>query len=208
MASTIHDDQTVRAPARPTSIRIALRPDARLSRLSRTEYDVARAIVSGLSTREIAFSRERSEHTVNNQIASLFAKLHVGTRPQLVRTLSRSQLDPAESTDDVLPLWLCRAIADGNFELHAEHQTANARHFEISTVRRALSPHYLTVARRCARGDQMKVIAIDLGIAVSNVSFFLERFLAATRVRDRHQLIRLMAPVLEELETGAERLAS
>jgi DNA-binding CsgD family transcriptional regulator len=53
--------------------------------LSPAERDVARRVAEGQSLPEIAKSRETSVHTVGNQLRSIYAKLGIGNRNELVR---------------------------------------------------------------------------------------------------------------------------
>jgi DNA-binding CsgD family transcriptional regulator len=53
--------------------------------LSRAERDVARRIIEGQSLSEIAKARGTSVHTVGNQLRSIYAKLEIGSRGELVR---------------------------------------------------------------------------------------------------------------------------
>ena len=60
-------------------------PDVRLpDSLSRAERDVARRASDGQSVREIARVRRTSVHTVANQLRSIYGKLGITTRAQLV----------------------------------------------------------------------------------------------------------------------------
>lgn len=60
-----------------------------LEGLSKTEREIARAVVNGVSTRHIALSRGTAERTVANQIAAVYRKLGVHSRAELVARLSR-----------------------------------------------------------------------------------------------------------------------
>lgn len=51
--------------------------------LTRSERMVFQAIIAGLSTTEISASRGSSPRTLANQLASIFGKLHVGSRAEL-----------------------------------------------------------------------------------------------------------------------------
>jgi DNA-binding CsgD family transcriptional regulator len=63
----------------------APRPEPALSRrLSSAEHEIARLIVEGRSNAEIAVRRTTSVHTVANQLARVFHKLGVGSRPGLL----------------------------------------------------------------------------------------------------------------------------
>ena len=57
--------------------------------LTAAEADVARSMVAGLSNDEIASKRRTSCRTVANQAASVFRKLHVGSRRELAAVVSR-----------------------------------------------------------------------------------------------------------------------
>jgi DNA-binding NarL/FixJ family response regulator len=71
----------------------AARPDTDLPRvLSPKERDVVRAALEGRSAFEIALLRNRSVHTVTNQLANSFRKLGVGSRSSLLwHLLSRRE---------------------------------------------------------------------------------------------------------------------
>ncbi|MCZ7687269.1 MAG: helix-turn-helix transcriptional regulator [Sandaracinaceae bacterium] len=57
--------------------------------LSPAEREVAEAVLRGRSDREIARERRTSERTVANQLRSVFRKLSVGSRAELVARASR-----------------------------------------------------------------------------------------------------------------------
>jgi DNA-binding CsgD family transcriptional regulator len=57
---------------------------SRCAGLTPAELEVARCAVAGMSNREIARWRRSSERTVANQIASVFRKLRVGSRSELL----------------------------------------------------------------------------------------------------------------------------
>jgi DNA-binding NarL/FixJ family response regulator len=59
-------------------------PAADLTALSDAEGGVAIAIINGMSNEEIASVRGTSANTVAKQVASIFAKLGVGSRRELV----------------------------------------------------------------------------------------------------------------------------
>jgi len=62
------------------------------------ERAVLRHIARGLSSREIARERGSSERTVANQLASMYRKLNVNSRQELIAALLESEgrgLDPA-----------------------------------------------------------------------------------------------------------------
>lgn len=57
--------------------------------LTKAEADVARLAVQGLSNKQIAVRRGTSARTVANQMASLFRKLGLASRPELLARLRR-----------------------------------------------------------------------------------------------------------------------
>ena len=59
------------------------------SGLTEAEADVARLAVEGLSNKQIAVRRGTSPRTVANQMASLFRKLGLASRPELLARLRR-----------------------------------------------------------------------------------------------------------------------
>jgi DNA-binding CsgD family transcriptional regulator len=63
------------------------RPEA----LTPVERNVVASILEGKSNREIARARGTSERTVANQVASVFGKLRVGSRAELVALLAPDQ---------------------------------------------------------------------------------------------------------------------
>lgn len=66
----------------------ASRPEpAKRSGLSAAEVDVACQLVDGFTREEIAAARRRSVRTVTNQVASIYRKLRVGNRSDLVKRL-------------------------------------------------------------------------------------------------------------------------
>ena len=60
--------------------------------LTPSESEVARAVCQGLSNREIAQLRETSVRTVANQLASIYEKLEVNSRAELVVKLGSSRV--------------------------------------------------------------------------------------------------------------------
>jgi DNA-binding NarL/FixJ family response regulator len=70
----------------------ALRPDVRLGEfLGEEESRVARMLLEGKSYREIAALRNRSPHTISNQLASAYSKLGVSGRVELLGRLTRAE---------------------------------------------------------------------------------------------------------------------
>ncbi len=61
-----------------------LRCDA-LNRLSPVELEVVKLLVAGYSVPEVARSRGRSRHTVDNQVRTIYAKLGIASRQELVK---------------------------------------------------------------------------------------------------------------------------
>jgi DNA-binding NarL/FixJ family response regulator len=55
-----------------------------ISLLAKREEDVVRLVAEGMSNREISRQLELSEHTVRNYLYSIFEKLGVSTRVELV----------------------------------------------------------------------------------------------------------------------------
>jgi DNA-binding CsgD family transcriptional regulator len=60
------------------------------AKLSKTEREIARQICKGLSTAAIAGLRRRSPFTIVNQMRSLYAKLGIHSRAELVYRLTPS----------------------------------------------------------------------------------------------------------------------
>lgn len=73
-------------PARDAAGNAAVAP------LSGRERDVLGLMAEGLANKQIAYRLGISEHTVKTHVASLFAKLHAGTRAEAVVTAARSGL--------------------------------------------------------------------------------------------------------------------
>lgn len=67
-----------------------VRNQAALARLSPSERAVVEGVIDGRTSAEIARSRGTSALTVANQVRSVFDKLGVGSRAQLVRVLTRA----------------------------------------------------------------------------------------------------------------------
>ena len=65
------------------SVTAAPRPLA----LTNAELDVARLAARGLSNKEIARQRARSERTIANQLAAVLRKLRLSSRAQLASVL-------------------------------------------------------------------------------------------------------------------------
>jgi DNA-binding CsgD family transcriptional regulator len=64
---------------------LALRPDATLKdRLTPIEYEIARLVIEGKSHAEISQARRTTPRTIANQIGSLFGKLRVKGRFELI----------------------------------------------------------------------------------------------------------------------------
>jgi len=85
------------------------RPDPLLRPfLSAVEFEIVQLVLTGISHEEIAARRGRSERTVANQLHSIYAKLEVSGRFQLVHlavALANSRkLQPRPSEKPVLPL--------------------------------------------------------------------------------------------------------
>lgn len=62
-------------------------PEALPGNLTRAERDVVRLVLEGRSNAEIALTRGTSPRTVANQLQAIYAKLHVGSRRELVAVL-------------------------------------------------------------------------------------------------------------------------
>jgi DNA-binding CsgD family transcriptional regulator len=62
---------------------------ASLRQLTPAECEVARLAASGLSNAEIGRLRGASPRTIANQLASIFRKLEVGSRVELITRLAR-----------------------------------------------------------------------------------------------------------------------
>lgn len=65
------------------------RTSGRVVKLTPAEAAVAAAVAQGLSNREIAVQLGKCEGTVKNQLGSIYRKLAVRNRPQLIVLLRR-----------------------------------------------------------------------------------------------------------------------
>ena len=63
---------------------------SRLEALTPAEQAVAALVSQGLSNAQIAQRRGRSPRTIANQVRSIYIKLGIGSRQQLVRLLSEN----------------------------------------------------------------------------------------------------------------------
>jgi DNA-binding NarL/FixJ family response regulator len=71
------------------------RPDESLrASLSEAEFEIARLVMQGLCHQEIAARRDRSERTIANQVHSVFSKLRVSGRFQLIALAVELQRSP------------------------------------------------------------------------------------------------------------------
>ena len=177
---------------------IVLRPraDTRVADLTATELRVAQAIARGWSTERIAAAHGRSKHTINNQVAAVFVKLGAGARADVTRLIAC-----ADARD--VPAQLRAAVLEGRFQVVAEREGLDAHEFDVALRETGPSATMIEIARRCALAQSLKAIAIDLGVAGSTVSESLIRFMRAACVRDRAQLIQLMAPLIEASAASA-----
>jgi DNA-binding NarL/FixJ family response regulator len=72
-------------------------PAGSVEGLTSAEDEVARAVVRGLSNGQIARLRSTSVRTVANQVASIFRKLRIGSRRELVALMesgSKPRVEP------------------------------------------------------------------------------------------------------------------
>jgi RimJ/RimL family protein N-acetyltransferase len=79
--------------------------------LTPAEADVARRATEGQSIDEIASARDTSVHTVANQLRSVYAKLGISSRAELVRACRRQA-----------PELVLRAVVESDLELFFEDQ--------------------------------------------------------------------------------------
>jgi DNA-binding NarL/FixJ family response regulator len=87
--SAPHVTSSVREGQRYVIASIARPPVTRLLSLTAAERDVALALVDGYSKFDIARARSTSIHTIGRQISSLFAKLNVKGRFDLICRMSQ-----------------------------------------------------------------------------------------------------------------------
>jgi DNA-binding NarL/FixJ family response regulator len=64
-------------------------PESQLGKLTTAEREVALALVDGYSKFDIANARSTSVHTIGRQVSSLFAKLNVKGRFDLICRMGR-----------------------------------------------------------------------------------------------------------------------
>jgi DNA-binding NarL/FixJ family response regulator len=64
-------------------------PHEAMDRLTPAEREVALLAAEGLSDRDIAARRSRSDRTVARQLSSVYRKLQIGSRTELAGLLSR-----------------------------------------------------------------------------------------------------------------------
>ena len=74
-------------------LRIPPRRDGSLSLLTATERAVVDLVCAGLTNAEVAARRCCSLRTVANQLASIFKKLEIGSRHELIAVLADGCLD-------------------------------------------------------------------------------------------------------------------
>jgi DNA-binding NarL/FixJ family response regulator len=74
-------------------------PRAHSAPLTRAEWAVAHAVLTGARNAEIARQRGRSVNTVARQVASIFKKLGVSSRIGLARVLPGSHGESSEQGD-------------------------------------------------------------------------------------------------------------
>jgi DNA-binding NarL/FixJ family response regulator len=90
-------------------LRVVREPSATPASLTSSERFIFRAILDGLSNAEIALRRGRSLRTVANQVASLFRKLAISSRAELVAqhrdfaAVFQQEIDPAPTP--YAPAW-------------------------------------------------------------------------------------------------------
>ena len=73
------------------------KPEAAFEPLTKAEAQVAILVFEGMSNQEIADERQTAVRTVANQLASVFDKLGVGSRAELVRLLAEVVDDSGSS---------------------------------------------------------------------------------------------------------------
>jgi DNA-binding CsgD family transcriptional regulator len=71
--------------------------DAPLTELTPAERGVVELVANGCTSREVAERRRTSVHTVNNHLASIYRKLQVTSRYELVSRLARASHDRVEA---------------------------------------------------------------------------------------------------------------
>jgi DNA-binding CsgD family transcriptional regulator len=67
-----------------------LRRPGQLAKLTAAELAVSEGVLEGLSMRQLAQRRQVSERTIGNQLASIYRKLGVASRHELLALLSGS----------------------------------------------------------------------------------------------------------------------
>ena len=86
------NDRHIRITVGDRSVVVLRTPkqSAQLSALTDAERAVALLVVRGLSNSQIAQRRVRSPRTIANQVRSIYTKLGIESRQQLVRLLSET----------------------------------------------------------------------------------------------------------------------
>ena len=74
-------------------LRIPARHDGSLSLLTASERAVVDLVCAGLTNAEVAARRGCSSRTVANQLASIFKKVEVGSRHELIALLADGGVD-------------------------------------------------------------------------------------------------------------------
>ena len=72
-------------PAEDAVLAFPLLRRTALDLLSPVEQEVVGLLVAGHSVPEVARARQRSRHTIDNQVRTIYAKLGIGSRQELVR---------------------------------------------------------------------------------------------------------------------------
>lgn len=78
--------------------------DVIASKLSKSEYEVARQLLEGRTYRQMAISRATSVRTIANQVSSVFKKLGVSGRFEVLRSALENDAAPHSSVQRRLPL--------------------------------------------------------------------------------------------------------
>lgn len=184
------------------------------STLTPAERDVAASVLAGASNAEIAQQRGTTTRTIANQLASVFQKLGVESRAELISRLSDICLT-GDCTAKALRFFAKRVLYEeasldcgglwGEFVSGAwrpiDHFDSDRRRYVVA-VRSAheLSAREREVLSRRAAGEMLESIAIDYGVTVSCISRTLQAGMKKLGLRDHVELARLFA--------GEQRLRS
>jgi DNA-binding NarL/FixJ family response regulator len=183
--------------------------------LTKSEVDIARTILVGMSNHEIAERRGRSDRTVANQVAAIFRKLGVRSRSELVAAIAplpaedgaidppcapravilhaQLTLPPREALEAAALAWTALSVGERSIRFDANGR----RYVAVRRLGRSLRASLLTL-RECqvvtfaALGYSNKLIAFELAVSANTIGTHLMRALAKLERRSRVELVELL----------------